>query len=268
MTGHLGPLASALVDNQLSLTQREEALGHLASCEQCTQEVAAIRATRTILSASDVPTPSGELYSRLMLFAHQSRTETVWSGTAQPEPFKPQRFVPQPMEIIRGGYTPKSPMKLAGTVNHNGRSIWGRYLAAATAVAVCTGLYALGDRPTVTPHLEAASLNTRIAGLPIEARATITYDYPIVLTETYGQLDLSTVSQLPTMDLGTGQIYIASSSPVHLIWQSRENVVELTGPVSVADIKGKLTGYTVTSSDQGMKDRMVRGLTQLAGVIP
>jgi anti-sigma factor RsiW len=43
MTRHLGERLSALIDGELSDTQRERVLAHLAGCEDCRREAAALR---------------------------------------------------------------------------------------------------------------------------------------------------------------------------------------------------------------------------------
>lgn len=90
----------------------------------------------------------------------------------------------------------------------------------------------------------------------------------VMLTETYGQLDLSAVSALPPIEHESGNIYVISQSPAHLIWQSGENVVELSSTASVSQIGQMTEQFAVSNSDQGLADRMVRGLTQITGVQP
>ena len=43
MKRHLGERLSALIDGELSDTQRERVLAHLAGCEDCRREAAALR---------------------------------------------------------------------------------------------------------------------------------------------------------------------------------------------------------------------------------
>ena len=43
MNRHLGERLSALIDGELSDTQRERVLAHLAGCEDCRREAAALR---------------------------------------------------------------------------------------------------------------------------------------------------------------------------------------------------------------------------------
>ena len=89
----------------------------------------------------------------------------------------------------------------------------------------------------------------------------------VVVTETYGQLNVNAVSGLPSIAHFSGPIYVASDAPTHLVWQSGENVMELSSPAAISDIGEMINGFAVTPSDTGMKDRLARGLTQMTGVI-
>ncbi len=89
----------------------------------------------------------------------------------------------------------------------------------------------------------------------------------VMVTETYGQLNLNAVTGLPSIAHFSGPIYVASDAPTHLVWQSGENVMELSSPAAIADIGDMIDGFPVTPSDTGMKDRLARGLTQMTGVI-
>lgn len=51
MTGHLGDALSALADGQLDAGDEAAALDHLAGCEPCAAELAAIMAVRTLVRA-------------------------------------------------------------------------------------------------------------------------------------------------------------------------------------------------------------------------
>src|SRR5690606_23106913 len=66
MTPHLGTWISALADGQLDPEARERALGHVAGCPSCAEELAAVRAARRALAdAGDVPV-APDLTGRLL----------------------------------------------------------------------------------------------------------------------------------------------------------------------------------------------------------
>jgi anti-sigma factor RsiW len=65
VTGHLGPLAAALVDEQLSRADRDRALRHVASCDACRAEVEQQRAVKARLDTMGEPALPGSLLERL-----------------------------------------------------------------------------------------------------------------------------------------------------------------------------------------------------------
>lgn len=65
MSGHLGPLAAALVDDQLEGSTRDRALRHLAGCAGCRFDVEQQRAVKLRLDGMGEPQLSGALLERL-----------------------------------------------------------------------------------------------------------------------------------------------------------------------------------------------------------
>jgi hypothetical protein len=65
VSGHLGPLAAALVDEQLEGNDRDRALRHLASCATCRFEVDQQRAVKARLDGLGEPSLPSSLLDRL-----------------------------------------------------------------------------------------------------------------------------------------------------------------------------------------------------------
>jgi anti-sigma factor RsiW len=63
---HLGHRLSALIDGELSHPQRERALAHLAQCEPCRQEAAALRVLKQRMHALGEATANTALTDRLV----------------------------------------------------------------------------------------------------------------------------------------------------------------------------------------------------------
>ena len=61
---HLGHRLSALIDGELSHTQRERVLGHLTRCESCRREAAALRALKQRMHALGEATANTALTDR------------------------------------------------------------------------------------------------------------------------------------------------------------------------------------------------------------
>ena len=63
---HLGQRLSALIDGELGGTQRERVLAHLARCESCRQEAAALRTLKQRMHALGEATANAALTDRLV----------------------------------------------------------------------------------------------------------------------------------------------------------------------------------------------------------
>ena len=63
---HLGQRLSALIDGELGHTQRERVLAHLARCESCRQEAAALRVLKQRMHALGEATANASLTDRLV----------------------------------------------------------------------------------------------------------------------------------------------------------------------------------------------------------
>ena len=63
---HLGPRLSALIDGELSHAQRERVLAHLARCEPCRSEAAALRVLKHRMHALGEATANTALTDRLV----------------------------------------------------------------------------------------------------------------------------------------------------------------------------------------------------------
>lgn len=99
---HLGDHASALVDDELDHPVRDQALTHLASCEQCQLVVEQVRHVRGRLHTAPDPGPSADLRAALMRVgaesvAHDRDDQDSWRpvsslpGSWRPFPQRPHR---------------------------------------------------------------------------------------------------------------------------------------------------------------------------------
>jgi len=66
---HLGRRLSALIDDELSHAERDRVLAHLAGCEPCRQEAAALRVLKQRMLALGEATAAAALTDRLMALA-------------------------------------------------------------------------------------------------------------------------------------------------------------------------------------------------------
>jgi len=166
---HLGHLAAALVDNELSHDARDKALSHVTRCSECRTEVDRQRRLRSLLAnQSDAELPSG-LAARLRAIPDEpaapaplgtSRRERRWPllGTAARTP-APRR----PTGTRRPGLARPTgrPVPLfSGPSYSRGRRTVRRALAgSALALALTAGLATAGGptasgAPATTPPID------------------------------------------------------------------------------------------------------------------
>ncbi|WP_029290505.1 zf-HC2 domain-containing protein [Cellulomonas sp. HZM] len=151
---HLGSRISALVDGQLAPAAAERALAHVATCDECAAELAAARAARAALAASQDVAPDDDLTARLLSL-----------GVAMPahEPVRSaDPFAPPPRRTehdlasyglhrgpARRAWEARSGAALCGEVPL--RRMSTRLLAGSVAGvgAVAAMLFVLGEQPDV-----------------------------------------------------------------------------------------------------------------------
>jgi anti-sigma factor RsiW len=78
---HLGPRLSALIDGELSHAQRERVLAHLANCEPCRCEAAALRVLKQRMHALGEATANTALTDRLVALG--ARGQAPGSGLSR-----------------------------------------------------------------------------------------------------------------------------------------------------------------------------------------
>lgn len=141
---HLGSRLSALLDGQLPPAAAERALGHVAACAECAEELAAARATRRALAAAmDVPVAPG-LEARLLSLRCSDRERPAarderWTMTLPGDDGMPSG-------------------RLRGDVVRARTGVGLLALSGVGVSAVLGVLLVLGEQPEVTPdgHLASA----------------------------------------------------------------------------------------------------------------
>jgi hypothetical protein len=184
---HLNEQLSALVDGELTGTELDRVNAHLAACEQCRAEAAALRLLKRELRNLAATRPSEELTSRLLLMAGpggpvQSRRPgglppprpafRTYPGRPGPGPgrayFAERAFTPRPAPPVTlrpGPHSPADPWS---------RRKRGRYLAVGAlsfvvtvgigAAALALGGSNLPAGTRMTPQMELYSIAHAITG--------------------------------------------------------------------------------------------------------
>jgi anti-sigma factor RsiW len=166
VSGHLGPLAAALVDDQLDPSSREKALRHVAACESCRFEVEQQRTMKARLDRMGEPELPSALLDRLSALrppeqpaadeGARGRTPgpTEWRGLPASPPGSP-------FGAGSAGRGPWSPAALIGTQRPVARTRVRRVLVGATSLVLLGGgaAYAAGGgsgsgAPPVRPPVD------------------------------------------------------------------------------------------------------------------
>ncbi|SEK44223.1 anti-sigma factor family protein [Nonomuraea pusilla] len=136
---HLGERVSALVDGELSHTERERALAHLTFCADCRREVESMRALKSRLRSLDGPSMPADLTMSLLRMAEPG-------GPLPPRerPFPARTFggvpIPGPHTIAPLDNRPRRD----GTGGVSGPGRGARRRSTYVAVGVVSAAVALG----------------------------------------------------------------------------------------------------------------------------
>lgn len=167
MSAHLGEWVSALVDDQLAPADRERCLAHLAACPGCVVEVEQARvARRALLLDVDEVRPAPDFMSRLLSMSEPTAPadgEVVGfdePGRRDAEGTRAQA----PSPLVAHEQLPPRWRALCGDVDHRSGRRGRAVLAALLGTSmVAVGLFALGDRPVVSPDRQPTEALSALA---------------------------------------------------------------------------------------------------------
>jgi hypothetical protein len=226
---HLGQRISALIDGELSDSERDRVLTHIAGCEACRQEAVALRALKQRMHSLGEAMVDAALTGRLMAMA-MPPDGRPWTAR---QPWR-----------SRGGF-PAARMLTAG--------ILASTVAGLGAAAFFVGGEQQVPGPKVTPAVDTFLVqHAMVTGdLPVtQASGTASSAAPVARA--------SSVPASPSSGRVTGTA--AAGSPVHAARQSPSH--EWRNTQSGARQSG--SGRSVTGQAAGM---MRRGLQQLVPMI-
>ena len=164
---HLGTHISALVDGELSGTDLDRANAHLAACEKCRGEAAALRELKTQLRVLVADFGDGDLTSRLLAMAARGESD---GGSATPHEHLGGPLRPRPA-FRTYQEAPDRPRGARGETRRPPRSPRRRYLVwSAVSLAMVGGLGAAafgmgggsGPGPDVVPQVEVFNMEHAI----------------------------------------------------------------------------------------------------------
>ncbi|MBO0901574.1 zf-HC2 domain-containing protein [Cellulomonas sp. zg-ZUI22] len=298
---HLGSRISALVDGQLDAAATERALAHVATCGQCSRELAAARDARRALAAAaeDPVVPTADLTARLLSLSAQA----VPPAPGPRDPFAVAGGAALPYaatHALRGDVvTRRTPVRLVvGSVAGLG--------------AVAAALFVLGERPVVTPTSHPAAVLGLLAHasdgpaagtspadddtvawlrrhgwtfpgtLPEGWRVgavtwssgspqvlSVEVECPagtFVVTEQQGRLDTAALAGAPVREVGGRQVHVLSVEPWHVAWQSEATVVQVVAAQDDGDVDALVAAFPSGGYDDTVTGRISRGWQTVSAV--
>ena len=86
----------------------------------------------------------------------------------------------------------------------------------------------------------------------------------VVVTEQQGRLDTAALDGVPVRRIGGRAVYLLSSAPRHLAWQSDASVVEVVAALPDDELDGLVGAFPATPFDDGVPARIGRGWSTVA----
>ncbi len=176
---HLQEQLSALVDGELNGAELDRANAHLAACDQCRAEAAALRLLKRELRQLAVARPSHDLTQRLLALAAAEGTgQSPWRNSLQSSPpgprVAPRGYVDRPRprhddsaERARRSRPPGSPSEAWARRRRGRRLAWGA-ISFVMSVGIGAAAYSLsGGFPAggrMTPQMELFDVGHAILG--------------------------------------------------------------------------------------------------------
>jgi anti-sigma factor RsiW len=89
----------------------------------------------------------------------------------------------------------------------------------------------------------------------------------LVVTEQQGRLDTDALTAAERVTLADRTVYLLSTSPWHVAWQSGDTVVEVVSADGSADVESVVAQFPEHDFDSGLPARLTRGWDTLAAAV-
>jgi hypothetical protein len=130
---------------------------------------------------------------------------------------------------------------------------------------------ALAGSGWTAPQLPAgwavAAVGSDPAGTSVELDLTGPTGATVVVTERQGRLDTEALHGVAVHQVGGRAVYVLSTSPRHLVWQSDGSVVEVVSASRDDSVEALVAAFPATPFDDGVPARIGRGWSTVAHVL-
>ena len=264
---HLGERIHDLLDGRLSRDESQAAMAHLAECEQCNARWQELRADREALNSS--PAGIDMRFAQLLLdkdrMAEMARGESKHVARAAKGRDKRPATIAAATAIIlgftvMGAYLAGSP----DTIDNNLVAIAASGDERSMAVIDPEAMAAAKMTDWVQPDWQASGL------IPVEAKikrhgdaeilvaSMLVGPDPVVIIEQRGRLSVVIVEQAPTITVNGLDVYVVSSTPLQVLWQSGPVVIAATCNCAVDTLATAIAAFP-KADDPGVMDQIGAG---------
>jgi len=234
---HLGERIHELLDGRLSAEESRVAMEHLAVCEECTARWQELRAAREALNSA--PAGIDMRFAQMLLdkdrMAEIAKGESKHVARAAKGRDKRPATVAAAAAIILG-FTVGAAY-LAGTpdtVSEDLVAIAASSDGRSTAVMDAESMDSAPMTDWVRPDWQASGLIPveakikRHGGAEILVASMLVGPQPVVIIEQRGRLAAVVVENAPIITVNGVDVYVVSSAPIQVLWQSGSVVIAAT----------------------------------------
>ena len=121
--------------------------------------------------------------------------------------------------------------------------------------------------PELPTGWAVAAVRTDATATSIELDLTSPTGATVVVTEQQGRLDTTALDGVAVRRVGGRSVYVLSTSPRHLVWQSDASVVEVVSASVDDSVDALVAAFPATPFDDGVPARIGRGWSTVARVL-
>lgn len=121
--------------------------------------------------------------------------------------------------------------------------------------------------PQLPTGWTVSAVRTSSTGTSVELDVVSPTRSTVVVTEQQGRLDTAALDGVAVHRVGGRSVYVLSSSPRHLVWQSDASVVQLVASSGGEDLDALVAAFPAAPFDDGVPARIGRGWSTVAHVL-
>lgn len=162
---------------------------------------------------------------------------------------------------------PAVALGLLGQASAPSTSTAGTVRAASTVGGVDDLTTGGWTAPRLPAGWTVAAVRAGSAGSSVELDLLAPTGSAVVVTEQQGRLDTAALEGVTVRHVGGRSVYVLSTSPRHLVWQSDASVVQVVTTLRDDELTDLVAAFPATPFDDGVPARIGRGWSTVAHVL-